>query len=81
MPETPEELEVLAVVLRSQQFDAFTLAGLGCGAVLIVAMAASDRAALIGNYGVVRCCPATPLLAPAQMHQSCTFALASVVTY
>ena len=45
-----------------------TLAGLGCGAVLIVAMAASDRAALIGNYGLVRCCPAG--LAPSRRHNA-----------
>ena len=54
-----------------------TLARLGCGAVLIVALAASDEAALIGNYGLARRCPAGGT--PSRLLKSTVAPIASVL--
>ena len=68
-----KELKVLSIPLRRQALDAYVhgeWARVWCGAHRGLWLPAIDWAALIGNYGLVRCCPAgLALLAPAQMQQ------------
>ena len=59
--ELMKELEVLSIPLRRQWLDAYgscKRARVWCGAHRGLWLPAMDRAALSGNYGVVRCCPA-----------------------
>ena len=68
-----KELEVFSIPLQRQEYDAYVhgeWARVWCRAHRGLWLPAMDRAALVGNYGLVGCCPAIlALLAPAQMQQ------------